>query len=71
MLVTRSAYSAVFPLTSVFSTFLQKKKYRKSREVRQEKYEKYLADVKARIEKNRDDQFISLEESNHETRGVL
>lgn len=68
MLVTRSAYSAVFPLTSVFSTFLQKKKYRKSREVRQEKYEKYLADVKARIEKNRDDQFISLEESNHETR---
>ena len=52
MLVTRSAYSAVFPLTSVFSTFVQKKKYRKSREVRQEKYEKYLADVKARIEKN-------------------
>ena len=36
MLVTRSAYSAVFPLTSVFSTFA-KEKYRKSREVRQEK----------------------------------
>ena len=30
--------------------------------------DRYLADVKARIEKNRDDQFISLEESNHETR---
>ena len=67
MLVTKSAYSAVFPLTSMFSTFLQKKKYRKAQEVRQEKYENYLADVKAKIEKNREDQFLSLEESNHET----
>lgn len=67
MLVTRSPYSAVFPLTSMFSTFLQKKKYKKAQEVRQEKYENYLADVKAKIEKNRDDQFLSLEESNHDT----
>lgn len=67
MLATRSPYAAVFPLTSVFSTFLQKKKYKKAQEVRQEKYENYLADVKAKIDKNRDDQFLSLEESNHET----
>ena len=67
MLVTKSAYSAVFPLTSMFSTFLQKKKYKKAQEVRQEKYESYLADVKEKIEKNREDQFLSLEESNHET----
>ncbi len=67
MLATRSAYSAVFPLTSVFSTFLEKKKYKEAQEVRQEKYEKYLAEVKAQIDKNRDDQFLSLEESNHET----
>ena len=67
MLASKSPYSAIFPLTSVFSTFLQKKKYKKAQEVRQEKYENYLADVKAKIEKNRDDQFLSLEESNHET----
>ncbi len=67
MLATKSAYSAIFPLTSVFSTFLQKKKYKKAQEVRQEKYENYLADVKAKIDKNREDQFLSLEESNHET----
>lgn len=67
MLASRSAYSAIFPLTSVFSTFLQKKKYKKAQEVRQEKYEVYLAGVKALIDKNREDQFLSLEESNHET----
>ena len=67
MLATRSPYAAIFPLTSVFSTFLQKKKYKKAKEVRQEKYENYLADVKAKIDKNREDQFLSLEESNHET----
>lgn len=67
MLVTKSTYSAVFPLTSMFSTFLQKKKYKKAQEVRQEKYENYLADVKRRIEKNCEDQFLALEESNHET----
>lgn len=67
MLATTSAYSAIFPLTSIFSTFLQKKKYAKAQEVRQEKYETYLAGVKAKIDKNRDDQFLSLEESNHET----
>lgn len=67
MLATRSAYSAIFPLTSVFSTFLQKRKYKQAEEVRQEKYENYLADVKAKIDKHREDQFLSLEESNHET----
>ena len=68
MLAMRNAYAAIFPLTSVFATFLQKRKYKKANEVRQEKYENYLADVKAKIEKNRDDQYLSLEESNHETR---
>lgn len=67
MLATRSPYSAIFPLTSVFSTFLEKKKYKAAQEVRTEKYEKYLEDVKAKIDKNREDQFLSLEESNHET----
>lgn len=67
MLVSGNPASAVFPLTSMFSTFLQKKKYKKAMEVREEKYENYLADVKALIEKNRDEQFLSLEESNHET----
>jgi len=67
MLASRSAYSAIFPLTSVFSTFLEKKKYKEAKEVRQEKYERYLEEVKAQIDKNREDQFLSLEESNHET----
>ena len=67
MLATRSAYSAIFPLTSVFSTFLEKKKYKEAQEVRQEKYERYLTEVKAQIDKNREDQFLSLEESNHDT----
>ena len=71
MLATGSAYSAIFPLTSVFSTFLQKRKYRKAQEVRQEKYETYLADVKNKIDKYREDHFLSLEESNHETRECL
>lgn len=67
MLVSRSPLSAVFPLASMFSTFLQKRKYKKAQEVRQEKYENYLASVKAKIEKHREDHFLSLEESNHET----
>ena len=67
MLATRSAYSAVFPLTSVLSTFLQKKKYKKLLELRRNKYETYLSDVKAKIDKKCEEQFLALEESNHET----
>ena len=52
MLATRSPYAAIFPLTSVFSTFLEKKKYKAAQEVRTEKYEKYLEEVKAKIDKN-------------------
>lgn len=67
MLATRSAYSAVFPLTSVLSTFLQKKKYKKLLELRRNKYETYLSDVKAKIDQKCEEQFLALEESNHET----
>lgn len=67
MLVTKSPMALVWPIMGCIQTASQKAKYNETKEVREKKYERYLCNVKAKIEKLREDQFLSLEESNHET----